>query len=98
MSEKVLYGHLDNPHDADIRRGASYLKLRPDVSWRWNRVRHEAHNDHNTASLQGQAHRVMPINGPELLSCTLDSLICLACPVTFGLWLVAKVELHLPVC
>merc|ERR1711939_356384 len=29
-SEKVLYGHLDNPHDADIRRGASYLKLRPD--------------------------------------------------------------------
>lgn len=32
-SEKVVYGHLDNPHDADIRRGASYLKLRPDVSW-----------------------------------------------------------------
>lgn len=32
LSEKVLYGHLDNPHDADIRRGASYLKLRPDVS------------------------------------------------------------------
>ncbi|KAH9811876.1 mitochondrial aconitate hydratase [Melampsora americana] len=30
LSEKVLYGHLDNPHDADIRRGASYLKLRPD--------------------------------------------------------------------
>lgn len=30
MSEKVVYGHLDNPHDADIRRGASYLKLRPD--------------------------------------------------------------------
>lgn len=29
-SEKILYGHLDNPHDADIRRGASYLKLRPD--------------------------------------------------------------------
>lgn len=29
-SEKVLYGHLDNPHEADIRRGASYLKLRPD--------------------------------------------------------------------
>jgi hypothetical protein len=32
LSEKVLYGHLDNPEDADIRRGASYLKLRPDVS------------------------------------------------------------------
>ncbi|GAA6000243.1 hypothetical protein JCM10207_007922 [Rhodosporidiobolus poonsookiae] len=30
LSEKVLYGHLDNPHDADIRPGASYLKLRPD--------------------------------------------------------------------
>lgn len=30
LSEKVLYGHLDNPHEADIRRGASYLKLRPD--------------------------------------------------------------------
>lgn len=30
LSEKILYGHLDNPHDADIRRGASYLKLRPD--------------------------------------------------------------------
>jgi len=29
-SEKILYGHLDNPHEADIRRGASYLKLRPD--------------------------------------------------------------------
>ena len=30
LSEKVLYGHLDNPQEADIRRGASYLKLRPD--------------------------------------------------------------------
>ncbi|SGY29057.1 BQ5605_C002g01007 [Microbotryum silenes-dioicae] len=30
LSEKVLYGHLDNPHDADVRRGASYIKLRPD--------------------------------------------------------------------
>ncbi|GAA5924360.1 hypothetical protein JCM10213_004560 [Rhodosporidiobolus nylandii] len=30
LSEKVVYGHLDNPHDADIRPGASYLKLRPD--------------------------------------------------------------------
>jgi hypothetical protein len=32
LSEKILYGHLDNPHEADIRRGASYLHLRPDVS------------------------------------------------------------------
>ncbi|KAK2597498.1 hypothetical protein N8I77_012280 [Diaporthe amygdali] len=28
-SEKVLYSHLDNVHEADIRRGDSYLKLRP---------------------------------------------------------------------
>ncbi|GME41053.1 Aconitate hydratase, mitochondrial [Neofusicoccum parvum] len=28
-SEKVLYGHLDNVKEADIRRGQSYLKLRP---------------------------------------------------------------------
>ncbi|GME30857.1 Aconitate hydratase, mitochondrial [Neofusicoccum parvum] len=28
-SEKVLYGHLDNVEEADIRRGQSYLKLRP---------------------------------------------------------------------
>jgi aconitate hydratase len=28
-SEKVLYSHLDNPEDADIRRGESYLKVRP---------------------------------------------------------------------
>jgi aconitate hydratase len=30
LSEKVVYGHLDNPHEADIRRGESYLNLRPD--------------------------------------------------------------------
>ena len=28
-SEKVLFAHLDNPEDADIRRGESYLKVRP---------------------------------------------------------------------
>lgn len=30
LSEKVLYGHLDDPHGQDITRGTSYLKLRPD--------------------------------------------------------------------
>ncbi|EJU00580.1 aconitate hydratase 2 [Dacryopinax primogenitus] len=30
LSEKILYGHLDNPHEQDIVRGTSYLKLRPD--------------------------------------------------------------------
>ena len=29
-SEKIVYGHLDNPHEADVERGKSYLKLRPD--------------------------------------------------------------------
>ena len=29
-AEKVLYGHLDDPHGQDIERGKSYLKLRPD--------------------------------------------------------------------
>ncbi|KAF2011987.1 aconitate hydratase [Aaosphaeria arxii CBS 175.79] len=29
FSEKILYGHLDNVEEADIRRGDSYLKLRP---------------------------------------------------------------------
>ena len=29
-AEKVLYGHLDDPHGQDIERGVSYLKLRPD--------------------------------------------------------------------
>ena len=32
LSEKILYGHLDDPYNQDIVRGASYLKLRPDVS------------------------------------------------------------------
>merc|ERR1712142_225477 len=30
FSEKVVYGHLDDPAGADIRRGESYLNLRPD--------------------------------------------------------------------
>ncbi|PAV15633.1 aconitate hydratase [Pyrrhoderma noxium] len=30
LSEKILYGHLDDPHNQDITRGTSYLKLRPD--------------------------------------------------------------------
>lgn len=28
--EKILYSHLDNPHEQEIERGTSYLKLRPD--------------------------------------------------------------------
>ncbi|OBZ74282.1 Aconitate hydratase, mitochondrial [Grifola frondosa] len=30
LSEKIVYGHLDDPHGQDIERGTSYLKLRPD--------------------------------------------------------------------
>lgn len=30
LSEKILYGHLDEPDKQDIQRGASYLRLRPD--------------------------------------------------------------------
>ncbi|KAF0852978.1 mitochondrial aconitase (aconitate hydratase) [Andalucia godoyi] len=30
LSEKILYGHLDQPRTAEIVRGKSYLKLRPD--------------------------------------------------------------------
>jgi aconitate hydratase len=30
MSEKVLYSHLDDPANQDIKRGTSYLRLRPD--------------------------------------------------------------------
>lgn len=30
MSEKILYGHLDDPANQDIVRGESYLRLRPD--------------------------------------------------------------------
>ena len=29
-AEKILYGHLDDPHNQEIERGTSYLKLRPD--------------------------------------------------------------------
>lgn len=30
LSEKIVYGHLDDPVNQDIERGVSYLKLRPD--------------------------------------------------------------------
>jgi len=30
LSEKVLYSHLDDPKGQDIKRGESYLRLRPD--------------------------------------------------------------------
>ena len=30
LSEKVLYSHLDDPASAELKRGESYLKLRPD--------------------------------------------------------------------
>jgi len=30
LAEKVVYGHLDDPEHQDIKRGVSYLKLRPD--------------------------------------------------------------------
>ncbi|CAM0138936.1 unnamed protein product [Umbelopsis sp. WA50703] len=30
LSEKTLYGHLDDPHNQEIERGKSYLLLRPD--------------------------------------------------------------------
>ncbi|KAH7882095.1 aconitase family-domain-containing protein [Phlebopus sp. FC_14] len=30
LSEKIVYGHLDDPHNQDLVRGVSYLKLRPD--------------------------------------------------------------------
>ncbi|KAG9243869.1 aconitase family-domain-containing protein [Calycina marina] len=29
-AEKILYSHLDDPHNQEIERGVSYLKLRPD--------------------------------------------------------------------
>ncbi|PGH26597.1 aconitate hydratase, mitochondrial [Polytolypa hystricis UAMH7299] len=29
-AEKILYSHLDDPHGAELERGSSYLKLRPD--------------------------------------------------------------------
>ena len=30
MSEKILYGHLDDPNGQELQRGVSYLRLRPD--------------------------------------------------------------------
>ncbi|KAL5258929.1 hypothetical protein ACHWQZ_G009411 [Mnemiopsis leidyi] len=30
LSEKIVYGHLDEPETAEIARGESYLRLRPD--------------------------------------------------------------------
>jgi len=30
LSEKIVYGHLDDPLNQEIERGVSYLKLRPD--------------------------------------------------------------------
>ncbi|KRY77147.1 putative aconitate hydratase, mitochondrial [Trichinella pseudospiralis] len=30
LAEKILYSHLDDPENAEIVRGSSYLKLRPD--------------------------------------------------------------------
>ncbi|KAA0191357.1 Aconitase 3-isopropylmalate dehydratase large and Aconitase A isopropylmalate dehydratase small [Fasciolopsis buskii] len=30
LAEKILYAHLDDPHNAEIVRGRSYLNLRPD--------------------------------------------------------------------
>ena len=29
-AEKIIYSHLDDPHNQEIERGVSYLKLRPD--------------------------------------------------------------------
>ncbi|XP_054454742.1 aconitate hydratase, mitochondrial [Anoplopoma fimbria] len=30
LSEKIVYGHLDDPHKQEIDRGRTYLRLRPD--------------------------------------------------------------------
>uniref|UniRef100_A0AAQ6IV04 Aconitate hydratase, mitochondrial n=1 Tax=Anabas testudineus TaxID=64144 RepID=A0AAQ6IV04_ANATE len=30
LSEKIVYGHLDDPHNQEIDRGRTYLRLRPD--------------------------------------------------------------------
>lgn len=30
LAEKIVYGHLDDAHNAELVRGESYLKLRPD--------------------------------------------------------------------
>ncbi len=30
LAEKIVYGHLDDPAGQEIKRGSSYLRLRPD--------------------------------------------------------------------
>lgn len=30
LSEKIVYGHLDDPHNQEIDRGRTYLRLHPD--------------------------------------------------------------------
>ena len=30
LAEKIVYGHLEDPHGQDLKRGTSYLRLRPD--------------------------------------------------------------------
>jgi aconitate hydratase len=30
LAEKIIYGHLDDAKNQDIKRGSSYLRLRPD--------------------------------------------------------------------
>lgn len=30
LSEKIVYGHLENPAEQEIKRGESYLKIIPD--------------------------------------------------------------------
>lgn len=30
LSEKIVYGHLDDAHNQEIDRGRTYLRLRPD--------------------------------------------------------------------
>lgn len=30
LSEKIVYGHLDDPANQEIERGKTYLRLRPD--------------------------------------------------------------------
>lgn len=30
LSEKILYSHLEDPTNQEIRRGVTYLRLRPD--------------------------------------------------------------------
>lgn len=30
LSEKIVYGHLDRAEEQEIKRGVSYLRIRPD--------------------------------------------------------------------